>query len=402
MAMIPAMRRPLVRISLAIVVLLALPVAGVVVFRTALVEAGLQMALRDQGFDSPSLRVSAVDLDRIVIEDLTLGGDRGLAIKRIVGRFGFDQLLTGRLGRIDIHGLRATAEVADESLVVDGLPRPSTAVKTTAPPQLPVDMLALHHGQIVARTPIGEIAIHLNGVARSAGATAPIEVALDYVLTATQGSVSGTADVVANADLIDAKLRIATGTLHGPFLAARDVGGHLELCVVGGQLVEASASLDAGQAASADRPGLSGAVHLKAHYAPDAARATLRLRKADNPSTAQINFTVDQLRKAPRWGLDAVIGLTAGSALWPALDLVSPTAGRASVEIQSKGQLPGGSLPTGSVTAESEGGAGAMIDGRLIEGFANSLADARGEARIERPPITPRSAAVFTPISPRF
>ena len=248
------MKRPLVRISLAIVILLALAGTGVVVFRTALVEIGLHAALRDQGFESPSLRVSTIDFDRIVVENLGLGIDRALSIQRIVVSFGLAQLLAGRLNRVDIYELRATAAIGDQGLTIDGVPRTGAAADTAGLPPLPIATLALHDGQIVARTPIGEIAIHLNGRAHAGGALAPIEIALDYVLTATQGDVSGTADVTASGDRIDAKLRLTRGTLHGPVLAARDVRGRLELSVAGGRLETAVAMLDAGHTASADRP----------------------------------------------------------------------------------------------------------------------------------------------------
>ena len=339
------MKRLLVRIGIPLVAALALAIVGVVIFRTAVAEIVLHVALRGQGFVDPSLRVRTIDLNRIVVEDFSLGAERALSIRQIVARFAIDQLLQGRLSRVDIHDLRASAEVTFSGLAVDGLPLPSAAEDTETPPQVPIEMLALHNARVVARTPLGNVDVHLDGMVRTSKADTALEAAFDYAVSAAEGTVSGDAVVELSAENdLNATVRIASGALHLRFLDARDIAGYAELRLEEGRVVEASARLDTSNAIATTRDGLSGEVHIEADYAPDGGRAMFLFSEAADEATVWIDLTIDETNAAPRWDLAAVIELEADSALWQTTGLPPPTAGQASVEIESQGRLPSGSL----------------------------------------------------------
>ena len=350
MAVTTVMKLTLFRTFVFIAAALALAIVGAVVFRTELAEIGLRAALRNLGFDNPTLRVVAVNLDRVVVENVVLNVDRALAAQRITADFTLDQLWQGRLGRVDVHGLRLRAEAGTEGFAIDGLPLGSGA-ETAGPPQVPLDTLVLHDAAVAVRTLFGEIDLKLDGTVRAD--TTPIAATLGFTVSAAEGFATGRADLkITPENDLDVTLRVSRGSLQLALLQARDIAGRLELSLRSGQIAAAHARLDAGDAATTATGGPSGELHIEADYAPDGGRAMLLFAEAADQATVWVDLTVGDPLTAPQWELASVVELTADSGLWQVMALPPPTAGQASIELESRGAIAASDLVLGAGVAD--------------------------------------------------
>lgn len=395
------------RIVLVFAGLFGLVLLGAVLFRLPLAQAALQAVLAGQGVEARGFRVTQLDLRRLVVVDIAVGPGPDLSIGQVEAGYSLGALLDGRLDSLAVTAARIRLLADGDGVTVVGLPpSPSSDTQTdgdAGPLRLPSDEIRLTGVHIDADTPAGTVAVDIDGTLKPGSDGIGVVADLGYVLSSAYGTAAGRLAAQSNeTDHAQIELTVDKGSAQGPFASARDLAGHMAATVVDGRLTQASLELAAGTLSA--NPGetvrdtVSGTVAVSGAYGDDRVMLTVILNEAAEAAAISLDATVDTPLSAPSWNLTGRVELTAQSALWPALAVAAPSAGRATVALNSRGQAPAdwrtlaaGTLP--ALLASFTGTAQAEIDIKGVDhvGLGQGLdAEAEIDAELDNGALTVR------------
>jgi len=220
--------------------LLAITVAGVVVFRLALTEALLSSQLASLGIPARGLTVTAFDLNHLVVSDIALGRDDELRVEAVTLNYNPDGLLAGRLEDITIEGLNLRLDLS-------GAGPPLGSLQTLLQEErgaggggvaLLPSAVILSRGRIEAMTPTGDMAAALSGRWQLLAETATLTLT-DLILPqlaietsrleidATRDRITATAQAHGQNDTLGLDLQATVESWRGEATLALALEGHL-------------------------------------------------------------------------------------------------------------------------------------------------------------------------------
>ncbi len=375
--------RTLRNLLLGLLLVLAVALGALVVWRVSVLEAAGEYALAYYGFDQASLAVTEVDLHRIVAENVDLGPDLPSA-DRVELRFQPLRLVRGELERVVVTKLQLVVQNADDTelntlVSSENLGTTPAEPATNDPLVLPSNLppVELRDAEIQFRgTPAG------NGVLKLTGEVTP-------------GAAGLTADI--DGDLhtayATAALSVRTEERDGANLVVLESTGEADASALSeaGALAERAAALLkqgrvryvlTGQIAAPQEAVLDSKAWLAM---PFALKARLDLDKVQSPFADEFLSGTLPLRVEgdgsaialvlPTSASVAVTGVTAETLERIALDLPPVQALTVDIE-QAEASV---ALADGVITGDWTGSV--LASARLAEGEATLTFDAAGEGR---------------------
>ncbi|MBK8909500.1 MAG: YdbH domain-containing protein [Rhodospirillales bacterium] len=224
----PAPRRSVLRRAGIAALLVAVAVtalaAAAVAFRRDLAAVAIRRGLADAGVAPAALAVQEADLQRLVVTDLRIGQDRGIAVRRLGLASTPGALLEQRIDRIDVQGLDATIRLSGDGAVIEGLEALPPADDVNGSGGWTVAAIAIEDAAVTVEGPVGarlnidgEVfaredtdgyrgAVQFNGVVQiPADDKAEISGSLDFTTSASQ--VNGTLAVSARLGAADERVQ---------------------------------------------------------------------------------------------------------------------------------------------------------------------------------------------------
>ncbi len=167
------MRRTLTLV-VALVALLAIVAAGAWVVRIHLAQAWLEGTLAARGYAEARFEITAVDLERIVVEDFELRDARNTRVRRLSARYTPWALLTGSWSAVavDVTGLRAEVAPRRGSSPSEPSARSGGSLGDALALAMRLERLRLSAAQIQLASPVGPWRVEAEGEIR-AGEAAP-------------------------------------------------------------------------------------------------------------------------------------------------------------------------------------------------------------------------------------
>ena len=149
--------------------------------RVAALQLGFPCIAAALGWDAGEANIQSFGLDGLILTDLALGPDGGIAADEISLRFSPSSLLDGHVEAIEVNGLRLRASLEDGRLVLPlqistGAGQPETPYQM---PVLPFDEVVLNNFDVRLETPQGAVDISSTGELTVAG---PDRVRLDLTV----------------------------------------------------------------------------------------------------------------------------------------------------------------------------------------------------------------------------
>ncbi len=170
-------------------------VAAAFVWRVPLVERALTGWLAASGIENPRLSVRTLGPRHIVLSDMQFGRDGAVVIGNATAAFTLAGLFDGRLGALQLSGVRIRGTLGADGLNIPGISLADDGGATG--PALPFDSLALDDAALDLAMPSGSLALHFSGSLASQGE------AVDALIDVTDGMITA----------VDAKLRGVEGEL---------------------------------------------------------------------------------------------------------------------------------------------------------------------------------------------
>lgn len=132
---------------------------GLVLAAPMIAEAWISARLRAAGVEPVSLEIEDWGLDGFHLADIRLGGETGLSVDSVKGRFSLSGLWRERrLDEVEIEGLRLVVRIDGEGVRIAGLPEGSgDHGPAQSLPDLPVDRLVFTSTILEISTPYGEV-----------------------------------------------------------------------------------------------------------------------------------------------------------------------------------------------------------------------------------------------------
>ncbi len=387
--------------------------------RHALVAYVVQQVLADRGVAQAELTVETVATDRLVLRDIRLGGHDELAIRTLDVRFDLWDALAEGLVEADIEGLvlrvNATGDgppLGDLHVLVD---RREAGQGGTVPP------IHIRDGQVIARTPAGEVRVAFDGdvLGEQSGS---LVASATMAARSPYGSVQGEAAVTVDADgITKAGLIIDRGDLSFEDMAFGGVSGQLDAVLADDGLRRMSGTLRASETRRGEQ--VFGGWQSVVNVSPQDAEITFKTATGEHALPgffADLALTVRGYRHAPDF--DGRISLELGTeGPWQALAApVSWSRAKGVLSIQGSSQAFDFAKPPDqwlrSLDLIAEGAVeltGISVPDALMDGRAELRTKARiaaGEIDIEIDPgstITGRAsdklvAGLPSEISPIF
>jgi hypothetical protein len=232
-------RRFLVFVAL-VTGLLAIAVAGVVVFRLALTEALRSSQLASLGIPARGLTVAAFDLNHLVVSDIALGRDDELRAEAVTLSYSPDGLLAGRLEDVTIEGLHVRLDLTGAGPPFGSL-QPLFQEKQGAGGggvALLPSAVILSRGRIEAVTSTGDMAAALSGGWQPLAETATLtltDLALPHLaietsrleIDATRDRITATAQAHGQNDTLGLDLQATVESWRGEATLALALDSHL-------------------------------------------------------------------------------------------------------------------------------------------------------------------------------
>lgn len=353
--------RRLLPIFLSLAILLLAALAGIWLYRTALVERIGLAWLAELGLAPARLQVEAVDLGSIRLGEARLGRHGTIGFRAAEATYELDDLRHGRVETLIVEGLTLTARPQNGSVVIDGLDELLTVdgERTGAPATLlalPVRKLVLRDFRLRLEGLPGLSALAGDGVLHVAR-DGPIGVDLSATLTTSRGPVSVRAAGSLAPDPDD-RLRLeadfdAAGNL--PNLATNLHGG-LAATADGNVIAGTVAIRDA---AVAHAIGATEGLNGELRFALDDGRPTAVSLHLDLGPTTLLGEAVHRARIALDYGAS---GLAANlDAAWD--------GGTATARIQSTSSDPAGPASLSIQVSADAGWLGGRLPSALsVEG----------------------------------
>jgi Dicarboxylate transport len=187
-------------------VAVAASLVGAAAYRTTLVEAGIAYWLQGHGMAGARFAVREVALDHLRLGAIRLGPEGAISATDITIGYSPLGLAHGRIGRVEITGLRAQLDARPGSVTLVGLPKSLAggAGGGGGAAMLPIGELVLRDARIVVLAPTGEAELRADGTYAPGGAR------LVLALEAPNGEARATATlaVAGQRVTIDAKADI--------------------------------------------------------------------------------------------------------------------------------------------------------------------------------------------------
>jgi len=355
---------------------LGLALAGLYVFRAALVEVWLADALTARGVTVGGLAVTRVGLEELHIADLSLGADGELRVRSLRLAFQPAALLRGEVAQVVAEGLVLRLDLSGAAPLFGSL-QPLVAGAGGGSPG-PLPDVEFHAARIEAATPLGPVTAVLNGEAwpEDAGGIAG---AFSFTLESARGRLKGAFDAALAPDgEISGTLVVEDGVLSLPGAKATGLQGEASYAFTRGRPPRLDAWLSAGGIA------LPGAkleeARLTLRTAANGAVVAARLRGNEGRWSLALDGTLEDYLAAPRIRIEVNGSATARAALWPLLALPEPTTGRAGFEAEAVGRLAPLSELRGEGVTVADWLSRATLEGHLTAELARLAYPARAEA----------------------
>jgi hypothetical protein len=342
------MRRRLILLSAALLVLLCGLATAAVVFRVVLAEAMIENRLAALALDSVRLEVNSLGLERARLVALTAGETDELKAQSVALSYDLARLFDGpplaALDEITIEGLVLRLDLTGRGPPLGSLQRLLEGGGDQAgAAALALPAIILRNARIEAATPLGQAEVALEGTLNS---TPDGLLATSLALSAEAGpgrltgtlSAEGSPDGAASGSLVvdDGRLQV-TAMADGPTLAIESLSGVLAFSLkdwrpltVTGDFVSESLRHPGGAQDSA---------RLSFDLAASSASAEARFAAADGLADASLTLVLDDYRAAPTIEAHLTAEADAGARL---LDLLPPpraTAGQGSLDLRIAGRL---------------------------------------------------------------
>lgn len=370
-----AQRRPRRLIRVAVAVLVALLLAGAVLweFLPGIIERVAIARLTEMGVPAPALTLRRIGLDGATLTDVRLGEADELTAREIGLRYTLPDLFDGRLEAITIRGASIRGSVGPDGISFGSLdPLFATSGDGGAIPDLPPIRLEDARGDLA--TPLGQMGVSGDGTVTigEEGVTG----AFDLAVLAPQGTSAGTVELTVRDGIVDAALRLADGKLSLPGLLGVTAAGDASLRVAEGGIaalsgVFALGSLVIDQPRAADLGPLKGTLTLGRE--DGLWRADLALAESLGDLAGILHLSTPDLD--PDGRVTAALDLEAGTAapVWPLLGLPSPDSGSTRISVLS--EFTPSELLAGEISALPDLGGHATleIDGLAYRGIADAI-----------------------------
>jgi len=136
-----------IRLSKIMMFLIFIVTVGIALFFLpwkALIEDQIKNNLETQGFQHFSLHIGQIDLNEIIIQDITLGDTSPLTLQNLILSYSIFDVLAGKPIKLHIKGLNIGVNESDQGWNISGLTtqKNNTVSKT---PQIPVTLNELNH-----------------------------------------------------------------------------------------------------------------------------------------------------------------------------------------------------------------------------------------------------------------
>ena len=329
------MIRRLAILVLAVIVLLAVAGAVLYGFRTGLAETALLSRLRSLDVPAPTFRVVDLELDHIRLAHISLGENGELQADSLTVAYDLERLVAGQVDEVSIAGLRLKADLTGDGPVLGSL-QPLLATGGGGPPALPAIRLA--GGRVDATTPIGPVAIELDGEAlpdrdRALNATFTVGVESDLGRLRGLVGVSG-----RDPQSLTASLVIDEASLRLPGAVVDRLTGTVDFTLANGTPDSLIARLDFAEATLKGADFAGGDIALE--LTPTEAAVAGTLGTANQALNIALRARLTDYRTQPKLALELSGRITAASPIWALLSLPPPAAGRGLINLRLDGDVP--------------------------------------------------------------
>ncbi len=156
-----------------LVVALAALATAIWIFRASVAEWAVAWLAAENGLGPAEITVEKIGLDRISARDVRLGRDGSVRLQRIVAEYSPVQLISGRIGKVVVHGIRIAGRLDPDRFVVAGSEPPlAIPFAGSGPPSLPVlpaSSIRLEDAVLSLETPAGPVVLETGGTLEQGG-----------------------------------------------------------------------------------------------------------------------------------------------------------------------------------------------------------------------------------------
>lgn len=300
----------------------------------------IENRLAAAGLSAPSLRVGAVGLERLRLEDVRIGAAGELTVAEVAVDYDLRDLPALAIEAVTVRGLRAEARLDDGRIAIAGIeealagpavPGASDGERPSLPP------LHLEDARLSLATRWGTFTIPFSGsVATSADGA--ILASFDLAAEGESGRGAGRLALTVAGQAVAGSLELAEAAVALPAFGTGRLAGAASFLWREGQLARLSAELGLGDLAAGPARFTTG--DLSVQLDGGEARAVLALHDAPGRPALMLDLAVRNLADAPALAASGELMLAADSALWPLTGLPAPQAGRAILSGTLEAGLP--------------------------------------------------------------
>ena len=142
------------------------------VFRLTVAELVITWLAASKGLGPAEITVEEIGIGQFSARDIRLGRDGSVRLRRIVAAYSAGQLMSGKIGKIALDGVRIRGRLDNERFVVAGTEPPlEIQFSSPGPPSLPVlaaSSVRLEDASVNLDTPQGRIALSFEGTIEQA------------------------------------------------------------------------------------------------------------------------------------------------------------------------------------------------------------------------------------------
>jgi len=332
------------RLALIILLFVALLLGGLYLARRQVAEVAIGLAMEMNGLPSPSLKVGQVEPERIVIEDLVMGGEGQVAAKRILVRFDWSGGVTPGIAEVEIADLALSVDARGEGsplgdIAIDGFVQ-AEEEEESGESGLTLPLITLKNGRARVLTAAGPLALTLDGSIAQTPSGDAVAGGFDITVTGAEGQLIGRLDATLpdSGDQAVA-LRIDEGDLTLGEIALQGIGGQ----VTARQPEAGSATIDAALTLSRLVMPEAEVAALTIAVAGEAGRFDLTLASTDPNGRYDTRLTAEVTDILGQPDISGTLGMALGHDAGP-LGLVDLpwrlTEGRVDLDLGFAGRLP--------------------------------------------------------------
>ena len=338
-------RAVLLRIGLvyaALQLLFAVLAGGLYLWRVPLAQVLLDRELAALELPGGRATVAEVEIDRILLRDLTAGLEREIEARGLTLRFRFPEILRGQADKVELEGLAVRLDLRRGAAPLGSLQafaERMAAQDRAATRPLPLPNIHIPYARVNALTLLGPANLIVDGSLTPHGAAVPTA-GFDLALKAPFGTIKARLTAAGDPQLrMEAWLGIVGYSLDLPESEARAaaVRGKASILVVNGRPRSGQATLEFAGLSLAGTAFETASAGLELSETRVAARGSLLA--GDQSFALTFDGAVEDLRAAPRLRLELDAKIAGGAPPWALARPRWPQAGQGRLRATAEGRL---------------------------------------------------------------